>query len=267
MRARGVERGKERGDEIIFLGTGGARIVVFKQIRASGGIWLSLGGTNILLDPGPGCLVRCTQKRLSLDPTKLDGIILSHKHLDHSGDVNVMIEAMTEGGFKKKGILFAPEDALFSDPVVLKYLHDYVSEVQTLREGDSYKLGKVEFSTPLRHIHGNALTFVFNFHTSSHSLSYISDTRFFPELLRIYRGDILIINVVRFKPSNLDHLCIEDVEKILEAVHPRICILTHFGMTLLRANPMEVARQLEKAAQIRVIAANDGMRLALEELV
>jgi phosphoribosyl 1,2-cyclic phosphodiesterase len=56
----------------------------------------------------------------------LDGILLTHKHLDHSGDINVMIEAMTEGGFKKRGVLFAPRDALEEDPVVLKYAMGYV---------------------------------------------------------------------------------------------------------------------------------------------
>jgi len=38
---------------IIFLGTGGARIVVAKQVRASGGMWVAINGTNLLLDPGP----------------------------------------------------------------------------------------------------------------------------------------------------------------------------------------------------------------------
>ena len=78
-----------------FLGTGGARVVVAKQARSSGGIWLSLQGVNLLLDPGPGALVRCWSSRPKMDPTDLDGIIISHKHLDHTGDVNAMIEGMT----------------------------------------------------------------------------------------------------------------------------------------------------------------------------
>jgi hypothetical protein len=46
------------GDTITFLGTAGARIMVANQILASGGLWLSLSGTEILLDPGPGCIVQ-----------------------------------------------------------------------------------------------------------------------------------------------------------------------------------------------------------------
>ena len=93
----------ELSDTITFLGTAGARFVVTKQFLASGGAWLNLGGTEILLDPGPGCLVGATKRKL--DPAKLKAIILSHKHLDHSGDINIMIEAMTEGGWRQRGIV------------------------------------------------------------------------------------------------------------------------------------------------------------------
>src|SRR4030042_4443797 len=86
----------ELNDSITVLGTAGARFVVIHQFLASGGAWLNLGDTQILFDPGPGCLVQATKRRL--DPAKLDAIVLSHKHLDHSGDINIMIEAMTDGG-------------------------------------------------------------------------------------------------------------------------------------------------------------------------
>lgn len=253
-------------DYIKFLGTGGARIVVSKQLRSSGGIWLSLKGTNIYLDPGPGALVRCTSSRPSLDPTKLDAIILSHKHLDHSSDVNVMIEAMTEGGFKKRGVLFAPEDALSDDPVVLKYVRKYLKEIQILEEGKSYHVGNISFSTPLRHIHGDVQTYGLNFEASPYRLSFITDTRFFPKLLECYRGEVLIINVVRLKKSNLDHLCIDDVKRIIKEVHPKVAILTHFGMTILRAKPWKIAEEMQNELGTKVIAATDGMKFNLEEM-
>ena len=40
-------------ESILFLGTGGARMMVESQKLASGGIWLKLNGTEVLLDPGP----------------------------------------------------------------------------------------------------------------------------------------------------------------------------------------------------------------------
>jgi ribonuclease BN (tRNA processing enzyme) len=113
---------RKMADRIKFLGTAGARIVVAKQLRSSAGTWITLDEKNLLLDPGPGTLVRCIKSRPSLDPTQLDAIILSHQHIDHANDVNIMIEAMTDGGFSKKGALFAPLSALKNDPIVLKYI-------------------------------------------------------------------------------------------------------------------------------------------------
>ncbi len=68
-------------DTITFLGTAGARIMVANQILASGGLWLNLSGTEILLDPGPGTIVQSTKRKLRAD--KLSAIVLSHRHLDH----------------------------------------------------------------------------------------------------------------------------------------------------------------------------------------
>ena len=252
-------------DYLKFLGTAGARVVVSKQLRASGGAWLCLDDANIFLDPGPGALVKCTSSRPRLDPTKLDAIILSHKHLDHSSDVNVMIEAMTEGGFKKRGTLFAPQDALSVDPVVLKYVRSYVKEVKILKEKSSYQIKDVSFTTPVKHIHGSVETYGLNFKTSKFTISFIIDTRFFPELARHYRGDILIINLLRLKASHLDHLCLEEAKKIIGEIRPRVAILTHFGMTILRAKPWKLAEQLETELGIKVISASDGMMFEPEK--
>src|SRR3972149_3429987 len=99
---------------ITFLGTGGARFMITSQILASGGLWLNLNGTQILVDPGPGCIVQTTKRKLN--PENLSAIILSHRHLDHSGDTNVMVEAMTNGGHNQHGKVFAPADALCFEP-------------------------------------------------------------------------------------------------------------------------------------------------------
>ncbi len=253
---------------IKFLGTAGARFVVLRQLRASGGLWLSMDKTNLYIDPGPGALVRCLSSKPRLDPAILDGIILTHKHLDHSNDVNAMIEAMTDGGFKKRGVLFAPRDALEEDPVVLRYVRDYVAKIEILKENSEYQIGGIQFSTAKRHQH-RVETYGLNFKTSPHTLSIISDTKFFPELPELYRGEILVIHVVRLKPIGdepIDHLSIEDVKTIVKKSKPKLTLLTHFGMTMVRAKPWVVAEELEKELGRKVIAARDGMQIDLKEV-
>ena len=198
-------------DKIKFLGTAGARFVVIKQLRSSAGTWITIDDKNLLLDPGPGTLVRCVKSRPSLDPTQLDAIILSHQPIDHANDVNVMIEAMTSGGFSKRGALFAPRSALENDPVVLKYVREYLSEIHVLKEGASFSLGNIEISTPLRHVHP-VETYGIQLKTAKYIISFIVDSRFFLNLIEKYKkSDLIIINVVRYdgkdgKRLDVDHL-------------------------------------------------------------
>jgi phosphoribosyl 1,2-cyclic phosphodiesterase len=262
------EKGEESSSFIKFVGTAGARFVVMKQLRSSGGVWLRSGTTNLYMDPGPGALVRCLSSKPKLDPSTLDGILLTHKHLDHSGDVNVMIEAMTEGGFKKRGVLFAPEDALEKDPVVFRYLRSYLEKIQILRENSEYRIGGISFSTSGKHRHG-VETYGVNLNMGPRTVSFITDTRFYPELPELYHGEVLVIHVVRLKPIGddpIDHLSIDDVKTILKQNRPRLAVLTHFGMTMIKAKPWEIAAQLERELGVRVLAASDGMKLNLEEV-
>jgi len=253
-----------QSDFLVILGSGGARIVVAKQVRATGGIWFCLNQTQFIVDPGPGALVRVTSSRHRLDPEQLAGILVSHRHLDHSADVNVMIEAMTQGGTQQRGTLFAPADALEGeDPVVLRYLRAFLDRVVTLQTGGEYQLGGVRFRCPLRHQHRGEV-YGFRFEVPGLTVSYVADTRYFPELAEAYRADVVIFNTVRAKPSDLDHLHVPEVEELVRQMRPKLSVITHFGMTMLRAKPWLVARQMSERTGCAVTAAADGRLIALE---
>ena len=254
----------ELSDSIVFLGTAGARFVVTKQLLASGGAWLNLGGTEILLDPGPGSLVQATKRKL--DPAKLKAIILSHKHLDHSVDINIMIEAMTEGGWKRQGLVLAPADALDQGAVIFPYLQNYPERIAIMSEGKSYVVGDVYIETPVRH-HHPVETYGFVFKSPRHTFAWITDTRYFEGLSSYYRAELLIVNVVMLEPRlGVDHLSIPEVKQVIEEVRPKVAVLTHFGMSVWRAKPWEIAEKLSEGTGIKVVAARDGMRLDLSLL-
>ena len=93
------------------------------------------------------------------------------------------------------------------------------------------------------------------------------DTLYFPGLLESYRGcQILVLNVVRYKPHpspQVQHLCVANVKEILEKLRPEKAVLTHFGMTMIRANPKQVAQKLSRETGVPVTAAWDGMELEI----
>ena len=248
---------------IKFLGTGGARFVASTQIRATGGLWLNYKDTNLYVDPGPGAIVRLRALEEGLDPSSLDGMLITHKHLDHANDVNIMIEAMTDGGFKKRGTLFCPEDAVDGDTVVLKYVRKYLNHIVFLQEKESYSLKDIRFTTPVRHIHP-VETYGTMFHLNK-TIGLISDTRYFDGLPGFYRADYLIVNVLRVAPIEkqeiVEHLAVDDFVKIVEQVRPEIAVMSHFGMSMIREEPDRVAERLSKKTGINVIAAYDGMKL------
>ena len=238
--------------------------MVANQILASGGLWLNLNDTEILLDPGPGCIVQSTKRKLRAD--KLSAIILSHRHLDHSADMNVMVEAMTQGGLKQRGWLFAPADALESEAVIFSYLKSYLDGIDVLTEGKSYSIGNISFATPIRHIHP-VETYGMLFNTGKHTFSYITDSRYFDGLCHSYGSELLIINVVMLEANHpYDHLSVPDAEHIITELKPKVAILTHFGMTMWRAKPWQLAQRLSQETGVRVLAARDGMRFDLSQL-
>ncbi|MFZ2071351.1 MAG: MBL fold metallo-hydrolase [Halobacteriota archaeon] len=255
-------------DELKFLGTAGARFVMITQFRSSAGAILSMKGTNILIDPGPGTLVRFASSKPKFNPAKLHAIVLSHKHLDHSNDVNVMIEAMTGGGIKHRGVLLCPQDALSNggDAVVLDYYKGLLERIEVMKEGGLYSIGNLVINTPKRHAHG-VETYGLNIRGKGESetrISFIMDTCYFDGLEDYYDGEVLVLNVVMYKKrEGVDHLCVEDAKKIVEANRPMVAILTHFGMTMLKNKPWEIAQRLSEETGVKVIAARDGMKFDL----
>ncbi len=245
--------------------------MIITQILASGGLWLNLSGTEILIDPGPGCIVQSTKRKFKAE--KLSAIILSHRHLDHSADINIMVEAMTQSGFKQHGRLFAPADALDSEPVIFSYLKDYLEGIEVLAEGKSYSIGNISFTTPVRHIHP-VETYGMLFTTAKHTFSYIADTRYFDGLCQHYGSELLIMNIVFLEsrpPTDnpltpTDHLSVPDAERIIRELKPKVAILTHFGMSVWRAKPWQIAERLSQETGVRVLAARDGMKFDLTEL-
>jgi phosphoribosyl 1,2-cyclic phosphodiesterase len=243
---------------LTFMGTAGARFMVAKQVAASGGLFIEEGNTRISLDPGPGAIVQYAKREVDL--TTIDAIVVSHRHLDHVGDVNVMIEAMTDGGFSHRGMLFCPSDALDDDPVVLKYVRRFPREIVRLAPETSYSVNGVTFTTSGRHAH-QVETYGFRF---GNRLGWVTDSAYYEAIAEQHKADVMVIHTVLLNSrAELPHLSVADAERIIREAKPRLALLTHYGMTVWRANPEEIAADMTQRLGTEVRAAHDGMSIDL----
>jgi ribonuclease BN (tRNA processing enzyme) len=247
----------DNSNSITFLGTGGGRFVILSQRRYSGGLWLDFDGTQILLDPGPGALIRALQ--FHKDVSKLDAVFVSHNHLDHYNDAEVIIEGMTLGMKRSFGTLVASEDAL-------EYVSDYHKNrvnVIVPKINEKFTVGRkeslyVEAIPTYRHAGCG-----FKFFTSSGIVTYTADTGYSDELIKDYAGSkILILNVIFPGSKEIEtHLNTKSALKLVRTAKPELAVIQHFGIQMLNANPEHEAEYIERESGIKTIAAKDGMTI------
>lgn len=250
--------------QILFLGTGGGRFAVNKQIRSSGGIIVRAGGIQFHIDPGPGALVKAKEYGVDLKENKV--LIASHCHLDHCNDVNVVISAMTDDGINKNGIFLGSKSVISGDnsePILMKRYKEQVENYTTLMPGNKVKFGPSLELVATKTQHRDPTTVGVKLYTDKFVLGYTSDTVYFEELNKEFKGcDILIINTTKpLGETSNDHFSCDDAVNLIKNVKPRLAILTHFGYKMISVDPIFQAREVQKLTNVQTIAARDGMSI------
>jgi len=254
--------GVKIASNIIFLGTGGDSYVVGKQVRASGGIILQVDDDQFHIDPGPGALVMAKETGVNLRANT--ALFVTHNHINHCNDINAVIDAMTYGGFDKKGVLVANNTVINGSehytPYLQKYYRDFLERFIVLEAGKRVGINDVEIEAiKAKHSEPNAIGF--KFITPDYTLAYTGDTMYSVETVSQYENaNVLILNVPYLKKDEgRNNLCKEDAINIIKKVNPRLAIITHFGVNFLKSDPMYEVREIQKETNCQVIAAKDGM--------
>ena len=246
-------------DTICFVGTGGGRMATITQLRKTAGIFLELKGAKIYLDPGPGAIVHARAEKLPLE--KIDCVLLSHKHIDHTNDAQVLIEAMTKGVREKKGILAAPKSTISA---ITKYHQSAPKKVLKIKPGDKFNVGDLNIeATKTIHTDKDGVGFKF---FASKRISYVGDTVYSKDIAKAHKGaDILILNCLYLVNENkgkevefAKHMDLADAIKFVHDIKPELCILQHFGMGMILKKPWEKAKEVEEKTGVKTVAARDG---------
>jgi len=256
------------GMELIFLGTGGGRINLLKQFRKTGGFRINSDSANIHVDPGPGALTQSLKHKQN--PLKIDAVIVTHDHIDHCNDANLMIEGMSQHALKKRGILISTKGAIDGnsegDRAINKYHQSKVSEVYKAKEGEKkkFKTKNGEFEIEILKVkHDAEEGFGFKLFIDGKVIGYTSDTEPYEGIEEDYSGcDFLIINCLKPAADKYKgHMTSNDVAKLIKKAKPKLAVITHLGMGFIRKGANKEAKQITKKSGVECLAAYDGLKL------
>ena len=265
-------------DELVILGSGGGRHHIRTQHRATGGFLFKFNGLQTHIDPGPGAIVRINEFRE--DPVKTEIFIVTHAHVDHYSDLSAIIESSREllhdknHNYYKKGLLITTDDVIH---LISDYHLQMVEKIVTFKAGDTLKYKDAEIvGTKVVHSPNN-VGFGVRFNLENYSLAYTSDTKVFDGFSEQYNGvNILILNLLR--PNSVTckrHVCTDEVIPYLNKIDPPLetLIISHFGSFMdgprSQKNhvPSQVAKLQKRTNIKRIVAAEDGLKLKINELL
>jgi len=113
--------------------------------------------------------------------------------------------------------------------------------------------------------HEEPTTFGFKLWLDGKVLGYISDTEYMESLGKDFAGcDCLIVNCMKPESdSYAGHLRISELIEVAKQAKPKLCVMTHMGLKMLRAGPVKEAEKVEKESGVKTVAARDGMKLTV----
>jgi len=251
--------------EILFFGTGGGRGMIQSLIRIPAGFAIKIGERWMYVDPGYGVIFQA--KKLNFDLKKIDFIFVSHNHIDHCNDLNILIDVLTDGCLKKKGILICSKSIIEGteedSPALRNYHKKGLERIYILEPYKEIDFGIFKIKgTPTKHTDPTGTSFILEY--GNIKIGYTSDTAFFEELCEIFKNvNVLIINLTMGKRYHEYHMVPEDCLKLIENTTCSMYILTHFGRSMHFSNPNKFAEETSKKLGKKVVAAYDGMRIKI----
>lgn len=259
------------GIELVLLGTGGGRFSTITQKRRTGGVRVLSKTLNMHLDPGPGALVYSLG--MGLDPQKIMAVLVSHSHPDHYTDSEVLIEAMTRGMTKRRGVLAASHSVLIGNevcgPSISRYHQRVPERVIEAKPGVSFNIGDIDIlTTEARHTDPDTVGFRLETRSVG-DIAYTSDTEFFEGVGKQYEGVRLLL-LCAMRPSGRPwkgHMTTDDAINIVGEARPEVAVITHLGMQMIFKGPANEAKLIEQRTGVPTLAAIDGMRINVGEKI
>lgn len=210
-----------------------------KRLRVS--VLISWGDNNYVIDCGPDF----RQQMLSNPIPKLDGILFTHEHADHTagiddirpyffrqGDISIYAHERVIDSLKQRfDYIFADENRYPGAPAVA---------VNSIENNHPFKLGDTEV-IPVEADHNRLQVFGFRIK----DFTYLTDIkRISEEEIEKVRGSkVIVVNALREEPHH-SHFNLQEALNFVEKVKPEKAYFTHISHMLGFHD--EVEKQLPK---------------------
>ena len=254
--------------KITFLGTGTSQGIPvigsdhpvslskdLKDKRLRSSILIEYKNLHFTIDCGPDF----RQQMLRANCKKLDGIIFTHEHADHTTGIDDVRPFFFRQG---KIPIFLNERVLKSLKNRFAYIFDPKQkypgapdfQVNIIENNKNFKISDLEI-TPIESMHLKLSVFGYRIE----NFAYLTDVKTISdeELKKLKGLDTLVINALRFEPHP-SHLNVEEAIEIIDQIKPKNTFFTHISHNM--GFHEEVCKKLPK----NVTLAYDGLVLEID---
>ncbi len=233
--------------------------------RVQSGVMIESDGSYILIDIGSGVLHRLTQT--DVDLTSLEGVFISHFHIDHWSDFMTLLQTLWLGGFERNLPVYAPPvikewmRGLFEVAVPF-YRDKILIEPHALAEMDAVQCGSFTVST-CPTIHSDHDSRAFKVEKDGKTVVVTSDTGFSRDVIELARDVNLLIHECNWldgpHPEGV-HTSPSELMQVVEQSKPMKVVLTHMMPDVVR-NKEKVISIIKRRTNSEVIMGEDLMQI------
>jgi phosphoribosyl 1,2-cyclic phosphate phosphodiesterase len=253
--------------KVYFLGTGTSQGIPvigsnhpvckstdFKDKRLRVSVWISWGNHSFVIDCGPDF----RQQMLSSNCQKVDGILFTHEHADHTAG----IDDIRPFNFKQGEIPIYAHQRVIDN---LRRRFDYVFETVNKYPGapsvatievvnnEPFPLGN-KTVIPIDVMHGNLQVFGYRID----DFAYLTDVKTIEksEIEKLKNLKVLVINALREEPHDT-HFNLKEALDFITLVQPKTTYLTHIS------HIMGYHEEVQKNLPPNVFLAYDNLEITL----
>lgn len=253
--------------KVYFLGTGTSQGIPvigsnhpvckstdFKDKRLRVSVWISWGNHSFVIDCGPDF----RQQMLSSNCQKVDGILFTHEHADHTAG----IDDIRPFNFKQGEIpIYAHQRVIDNLRRRFEYVFETVNKypgapsVTTIEvvNNQPFLLGN-KTVIPIDVLHGNLQVFGYRID----DFAYLTDVKTIQksEIEKLKNLKVLVINALREEPHDT-HFNLKEALDFITLVQPKKTYLTHIS------HIMGYHEEVQKSLPENVFLAYDNLEITL----